>query len=94
VLQADTQTTTTTTHKSKPPKSPERLKNNGIFIRLSQREKGALQRAANKQDRTIADWARLAFRKELREQGFLAESEEFKVAKVFFEAGTDEEPKG
>lgn len=68
---------------------PKELKNNGIFIRLSPKEKEALQLVASKQDRTIADWARLLFRKELKELGYLAQAEEFKVARMLPKTGTD-----
>jgi hypothetical protein len=87
VLQTDSTQTTTITTTSMAPKALK--KDSGIFIRLTPKEKDALQLVANKQDRTIADWARLVFRKELKELGFLAEAEEFKVARVFPKTGTD-----
>ncbi|MFL6353365.1 MAG: hypothetical protein ACJ74Z_16155 [Bryobacteraceae bacterium] len=41
----------------------------GLFIRLSDEEKDALQTAADQDERPLADWVRLVARQKLRERG-------------------------
>ncbi|MBV9939954.1 MAG: hypothetical protein JO150_15725 [Acidobacteriaceae bacterium] len=53
-------------------------KEEGIFIRLSTEEKQALQRAAERHERKVADYARVVFRERLRELGLLPNIEEAK----------------
>lgn len=53
-------------------------KEEGIFIRLSADEKKALQRAAELEERKVADYARVVFRQRLRELGLLPDLEEAK----------------
>jgi hypothetical protein len=54
-------------------------KDDGIFIRLTPKEKKALQAAANKDERTIADWTRRLFRQRFRELGLLPEEDKPKT---------------
>ena len=51
-------------------------KEEGIFIRLTAEEKKALQIAADREDRKLADFVRVVFRKKLRELGLLPDVEE------------------
>jgi hypothetical protein len=54
-------------------------KDDGIFIRLTPKEKKALQAAANQDERTIADWTRRLFRQRFRELGLLPEEDKPKT---------------
>jgi hypothetical protein len=54
-------------------------KDEGIFIRLTPKEKKVLQAAANKDERTIADWVRRLFRQRFRELGLISEEDKPKT---------------
>jgi uncharacterized protein (DUF1778 family) len=43
----------------------------GVFIRLTDEEKEAMQTAADEDERTLSDWMRIAARHKVRELGFL-----------------------
>lgn len=50
----------------------KKLKAVGLFIRLTDEEKEAMQTAADQDERPLADWVRLLARQELRARGLFS----------------------
>jgi hypothetical protein len=58
------------------PMPAKKQKELGVYIRLNPAEKEAVHIAAKREERTLADWVRLAARQKLRELGLLPDIEE------------------